>query len=85
MVLAMTNVRDLLHRPLLAYRVLVPLLVAFWFVSGVGGGNGADADDSDLYWIGQLGWALFLVTALTTILFTLAVLARRVLRRRATS
>lgn len=80
----MVNLRSVVDRPQLPYRVLVPLLVVFWFLSGVGGGSGSDTE-SDVDWVGQLGWMLFFITFVLTVLLTVIVLARRVLRRSATS
>ena len=65
------------------YRVLVPLLVVFWFVGGIG--SDKTSGEGGTYWIGATGWAGFLVTLLITVLFTITLLARRVLRRSATS
>ena len=74
--------RRLLGRPQVIYRVLVPLLVVFWFAGGIGGGK--TSSDGGTYWLGATGWAGFLLTLLITVLFTLTLLARRVLRRIAT-
>lgn len=70
-------------RPLHVYRVLVALLVIFWFVSAVGQGD--DASDQDWAWIGTIGWMLFGVVFLLTAVFTIVLVARRILRRGATS
>jgi hypothetical protein len=65
--------RRLLGRPQIVYRVLVPLLVVFWFVADVDGG------------IGTTGWAGFFVTFVVTVLFTITLLARLVFRRLASN
>ncbi len=75
----MEQMRRLLDRPQMAYRILVPLLVVCWFVGGIG----ADKTSSDggTYWVGATGWAGFLLTLLITVLFSIVLLSWRVVRR----
>jgi hypothetical protein len=78
----MERARRLLGRPQIVYRVLVPLLVMFWFVGGIG--KDKTSSEGGTYWVGAISWAGFLVTLLITVLFTITLIARRVLRRLAT-
>lgn len=81
----MEQIRLVFDRPLLTYRVLVPLLVIFWFVSSVGQSEDHSAPADERWdWIGTTGWVLFGVVFLATVLFTIVLLARRILRRGAT-
>ncbi len=79
----MSRLRKLVERPGTVYRVLVPSLVVWWFVSGIGGGD-KTSRDGGLYYAGATGWALFLVTLLVIVMFSVVVVARR-LRRTSTS
>lgn len=77
----MNRTRRLLDRLQLAYRVLVPLLVVFWFLGGIGAHK--PSSEGGTYWIGATAWAGFLLTLLITVLFSIALLSWRVLRRTA--
>jgi len=70
-------------RPKLVYVGLVVALVAFFALSAVGN-SGTDAQNkaSSVGWIGDIGWALFMLSVLATILYTIALLVRTIVRRR---
>ncbi|MDT7536658.1 MAG: hypothetical protein QOI82_243 [Actinomycetota bacterium] len=72
----------LFDRPKVTYTALVVLMVGLFALSAVGN-NGTDAENkaSGVTWIGNIGWAGFLLTVLATILFSIA-LAIRALRSR---
>jgi hypothetical protein len=76
----MRLVRQLLEKPLRAYRVLGPLLVVLFLVSGVG--SDATPSDGGSYYVGAVSWAGFGLTLLVTVLFTLALVGRSVLGQR---
>ena len=71
------------ERPKVVYVALVVGIVAFFALSAVGN-NGTDAQNkaSGVTWIGNIGWALFLLTILSTVLYTVALVIRALLRRR---
>jgi len=73
-------------RPKLVYVGLVVALVAFFALSSVGN-SGTDAQNkaSSVGWIGDIGWALFMVSVLATILYSIALLVRTIVRRRRTA
>ena len=71
----------LLDRPMLAYRVLAPLLVVAFLLSGINGGNNT-SDDGLAYYVSAGGWVVFCATLLTTVAFTLAVLVHSIRVRR---
>jgi len=73
-------------RPKLVYVGLVVALVAFFALSAVGN-SGTDAQNkaSSVGWIGDIGWALFMLSVLATILYTIALLVRTIVRRRRSS
>jgi hypothetical protein len=75
----------LLDRPMLAYRVLAPLLVVTFLLSGTNGGNNSDntPDDGFVYYLSAGGWVAFGVTLLATVAFTLVVLVHSIRTRRA--
>jgi hypothetical protein len=74
------------ERPKVAYVVLVVAIVGFFALSAVGN-SGTDAQNkaSGVSWIGDIGWALFLLTILATILYTVALLVRTLRRRGSTT
>jgi hypothetical protein len=63
--------------------VLVVLMVGLFALSAVGN-NGTDAENkaSGVTWIGNIGWAGFMLTVLATILFSIALAIRAVRSRR---
>jgi hypothetical protein len=74
--------RRLFERPKTTYVVLVVAIVGFFALSAVGN-TGTDAQNkaSGVTWIGNIGWAMFMLTVLLTIVYSL-VLAIRAVRRR---
>jgi cyanate permease len=66
-------------RPKVTYVVLVVAIVGFFALSAVG--NTGD-HDTDWSWLGDIGWWAFLLSILSTIVFTLALLVRTIRRRR---
>ena len=82
----MGRARAVFDQPLVAYRVLMPLLVVFWFVSGVGQSDDPDGvNTSQWAWVGSTAWLLFGLTVVTTVLFTIVLLVRRILHRTTTA
>lgn len=73
----------LFDRPKVVYVGLVVAIVAFFALSAVGN-TGTDAQNkaSGVTWIGNIGWAMFLISIVATILFTVALIVRTVVRRR---
>ena len=73
----------LFERPKVVYVGLVVAIVAFFALSAVGN-TGTDAQNkaSGVTWIGDIGWAMFLVSILATILYTVALVVRALIRRR---
>lgn len=67
------------NRPKVAYVVLIVAIVGFFGLSAVG--NTGDKD-TDWTWLGNIGWALFMLSILATILYTVVLVVRTVLRRR---
>ena len=78
--------RGLFDKPKIVYGVLVPLLVAFWFLAGLAGGR-TPSDPGALYRIGATAWFLFGLTFVLTVIYTLTLAIRRLAGsgRRATS
>ena len=70
-------------RPKVVYVGLVVAIVAFFALSAVGN-SGTDAQNkaSGVTWIGNIGWAMFLISILATILYTVALVVRAIVRRR---
>ena len=60
-------------RPKATYVGLVIAIVGFFALSAVG--NQGDKNTS-WTWLGDIGWALFLLSVLTTIIFTVAMVVR---------
>jgi succinate dehydrogenase hydrophobic anchor subunit len=73
--------RKVFERPRITYVVLVVAIVGFFALSAVG--NTGD-HNTNVTWIGNIGWAMFLLSILVTILYTVA-LAIRAVRRRSTA
>ena len=71
------------ERPKLVYVGLVVAIVGFFALSAVGN-SGTDAQNkaSGVTWIGDIGWAMFLISILATILYTVALVVRSIVRRR---
>jgi 4-hydroxybenzoate polyprenyltransferase len=67
------------NRPKVAYVSLVVAIVAFFGLSAVG--NTGD-HDTDWTWLGDIGWWLFLVSILATIVYTIVLAVRAVAHRR---
>jgi len=71
--------RKIFDRPKVTYVVLAVAIVGFFALSAVG--NTGD-HDTNVTWIGNIGWAMFLLSILATIVYTVALLIRAVMRRR---
>jgi hypothetical protein len=71
------------ERPKVVYVALVVALVGFFALSAVGN-TGTDAQNkaSGVTWIGDIGWTMFMVSILATILYTVALVVRSIVRRR---
>lgn len=69
----------MLDRPSRIYRVLLPLLVAAFAVSAVGGDK--TPGEGGTYWIGASGWVAFGVLLVGTIALTVVVAIRALARR----
>lgn len=76
------TVRRVFERPKVSYVVLVVAIVGFFALSAVGN-SGTDAQNkaSSVGWIGDIGWTMFLISILATIVYS-AVLVVRTWRRR---
>jgi hypothetical protein len=73
----------LFERPKVVYVGLVVAIVAFFALSAVGNtGTDAQKKASSVGWIGDIGWTMFLISILATILYTVALVVRTVVRRR---
>jgi succinate dehydrogenase hydrophobic anchor subunit len=72
--------RKIFDRPKVTYVVLVVAIVGFFALSAVG--NTGD-HNTKWTWIGNIGWAMFMLTILATILYTVALAIRAVRRRSA--
>lgn len=59
-------------RPKPTYVGLVVAIVGFFALSGIGQGD----KSTSWTWLGDTGWALFLVSILVTILYTVGLLVR---------
>jgi hypothetical protein len=66
-------------RPKVTYVVLVVAIVGFFALSAVGN---TGEHDTNVTWIGNIGWFMFLLTVLATIVYSVALLVRTVRRRR---
>ena len=71
------------ERPKVVYVGLVIAIVGFFALSAVGN-TGTDAQNkaSGVTWIGNIGWAMFMISILATILYTVALVVRTIVRRR---
>ena len=71
------------ERPKVVYVGLVIAIVGFFALSAVGN-TGTDAQNkaSGVTWIGDIGWAMFMISILVTILYTVALVVRTIVRRR---
>jgi len=71
------------ERPKVVYVGLVIAIVGFFALSAVGN-TGTDAQNkaSGVTWIGNIGWAMFMISILATILYSVALVVRTVVRRR---
>ena len=67
------------NRPKVAYVVLVVAIVAFFALSAVGQ---HDNRTTSWTWLGNTGWALFLISILATIVYTVALVVRTIMHRR---
>ena len=79
----MRLLRNLLQRPQTVYTTLVPVLVALWFLAGVGGDR--TPSDGGLYVVGSTFWALFGVTVVLTAIYTVALIIHRLISRPSTA
>jgi uncharacterized membrane protein YhaH (DUF805 family) len=72
----------LFAHPKRVYLALAITIVAGFALSAVGN-SGTEAENaaSDVGWIGAVGWFAFLVAILLTLLFTVALLLRRLRHR----
>ena len=70
-------------RPKVVYVGLVVAIVGFFALSAVGN-TGTDAQNkaSGVTWIGNIGWAMFMISILATVLYTVALVVRSIVRRR---
>ncbi|MBK5306518.1 MAG: hypothetical protein JJD92_07505 [Frankiaceae bacterium] len=68
-----------MSRPRTTYAVLGTLLVAFWFLAGIGQGDGASDSAAN---VGTTFWVCFGVTVLAVAGYTLALGVRALLGRR---
>jgi hypothetical protein len=77
------SMQRVFDRPKIVYVGLVVAIVAFFALSAVGN-SGTDAQNkaSGVTWIGDIGWTLFLLSILATILYSLALVVRSIGRRR---
>jgi uncharacterized membrane protein len=76
-------VHRVFERPKLTYVVLVVAIVGFFALSAVGNtGTDAQNKSSSVGWIGSLGWTMFLVSILATIVYSAVLLVRARRRRR---
>ena len=66
-------------KPKVTYVVLVVAIVAFFGLSAVG--NTGDKS-TDWTWLGNIGWAMFLISILATIVYTVALVVRTIMHRR---
>jgi hypothetical protein len=71
--------QKLFGRPKVTYVVLVVAIVGFFALSAVG--NSGDKN-TNVTWIGNIGWAMFLISILATVAYTVALLVRTVRNRR---
>ena len=76
--------RWVFEKPAAVYGALVPLLVVFWFLSGMARGL-TPTTGGWQYRVGATSWALFGLVLLLTVLYTIALLVRRVAFRRSTA
>jgi hypothetical protein len=72
---------SIFERPKVTYVVLVVAIVGFFALSAVG--NTGD-HNTKYTWIGNIGWAMFLLSLLATVVYTI-VLAIRAMRHRRTA
>ena len=71
--------KRIFDRPKVAYVVLVVAIVGFFALSAVG--NTGDKD-TNWTWLGDIGWWMFLVSILATIVYTVALVVRTIAQRR---
>lgn len=76
--------RRFLDRPLRTYRILGPLLVIFFLISGIQQGDSTPSDGW-VYRFTSLAWAAFGITLVITVAFTLTLLLRAISERRSVS
>jgi disulfide bond formation protein DsbB len=72
--------KRIFERPKTTYVVLVVAIVGFFALSAVG--NTGDKD-TDWTWLGNIGWAMFMLSILATIVYTVALLVVTWRRRNA--
>jgi hypothetical protein len=71
------------NHPRRVYRVLVPAAVIAFVVSAMG--HGTPSTGGVRYWIGAIGWASFGVLFVATVLYSVALGLRTLIRRRTPS
>jgi uncharacterized membrane protein len=71
--------KRIFDNPKVTYVVLVVAIVGFFALSAVG--NTGDKN-TNVTWIGDIGWFAFLLSIAATILFTVVLLVRTLRRRR---
>lgn len=67
------------NRPKVTYVVLVVAIVGFFGLSAVG--NTGDKN-TDWTWLGNIGWVMFMLSILATIVYTVAMVVRAIMHRR---
>lgn len=73
---------QLMARPKKVYLVTAVTIVLMFALSAVGhSGTDAQNDASSVGWIGSIGWVGFLLALLFVIVYTVVLVAHRVLRR----
>ena len=77
------GMQRLFGRPKVVYVALVVAIVGFFALSAVGN-TGTDAQNkaSGVTWIGNIGWAMFMLSILATVVYTVALAVRALLRKR---
>lgn len=71
--------KRIFDRPKATYVVLVVAIVGFFALSAVG--NTGDKN-TDWTWVGNIGWAMFMLSILATVVYSVALLVRTALHRR---
>ncbi|MEA3077001.1 MAG: hypothetical protein QOF60_1909 [Actinomycetota bacterium] len=72
--------RWVINQPRKVFGILVPTLVATWFLAGVGGSR--TPSDGGLYYVGAAFWTVFWLTFVVTMLYAVVQLVRLIGGRR---